>query len=712
MSILKSNLEKCLALLLGFTVLITAFAGFLTPTAMSAAEPSAPSSTAVWDFTNVAADGGGAYGNGSWSWVNSTKTLSLIGLTHTTSANSALALPDGATVALFGFNSLHSTYNGNSLTNGINCADLTIAGTGSLTVTGGTSRGNISAGIYSSNLTISESTTVNASGGVGTVANTFSCGIYVDGNFYITDNAIVEAFGRQLVGPNSATVENSTSVGIHNEKGDLVISDYAHIYASGGIATYSYGITMGTSFTINDNAAVVVSSGNATSSSYGLHRSSIPYYFTINGGSFIAAGNTGAMEFSYTVPYKYLFSTSPYPGGTFQVSDGDHFVQSMNKNVQIVAQEQPTVAPSNPPYAATWDFRTVNKDGSGTGWSWNQKTKTLTLTNFHYVTSAAAALRLPDGSTIVLNGTNTIKSIYHGLDYTCGIWGIFNSITITGTGTLNIASGDSNYSEGIFASFIAINDNAVVNVNGGSARFGSSGITGSLILSDNAKVTVTGGSARSWSRGTTSIILIINDNASLSAISQSVTSDSYGIVASAIIVNGGSFTSIGNTSALMNDYVVPNRYRYWVSTFALPPQEDFYAVSDGNFIINSTSKYASVGYEAVYSVTVSSDGAGTYGSGDSFTAGETVYINAGAAPLGKQFKEWSSSPTVVFADKSSPNTTFTMPSSDVIVAAVFDNVAPTNNDNISAWIYIIVCLVILVVASIFIGSLRKHSTRR
>jgi len=72
-----------------------------------------------------------------------------------------------------------------------------------------------------------------------------------------------------------------------------------------------------------------------------------------------------------------------------------------------------------------------------------------------------------------------------------------------------------------------------------------------------------------------------------------------------------------------------------------------------------------------YQVTVSSNGTGATGGG-SYAAGEKVTIYAGTAPSGYQFKNWTSSSGVSFANSSSANTTFTMPSNAVTVTANFE----------------------------------------
>jgi len=73
----------------------------------------------------------------------------------------------------------------------------------------------------------------------------------------------------------------------------------------------------------------------------------------------------------------------------------------------------------------------------------------------------------------------------------------------------------------------------------------------------------------------------------------------------------------------------------------------------------------------IFSVTVLGPGAGSSGSGN-YSAGATVTISSGTPPAGQQFKNWTSTPAgLTFADASSPQTTFIMPTNNVTVAAEF-----------------------------------------
>jgi uncharacterized protein (TIGR02145 family) len=80
-----------------------------------------------------------------------------------------------------------------------------------------------------------------------------------------------------------------------------------------------------------------------------------------------------------------------------------------------------------------------------------------------------------------------------------------------------------------------------------------------------------------------------------------------------------------------------------------------------------------------YAVVVSSEGKDAT-AGDNYAAGDTVWISAGMAPNGKQFKNWTTtSDGVTFTSANSPTTTFIMPANDVTVTAAFETqtVAPT-----------------------------------
>jgi hypothetical protein len=77
---------------------------------------------------------------------------------------------------------------------------------------------------------------------------------------------------------------------------------------------------------------------------------------------------------------------------------------------------------------------------------------------------------------------------------------------------------------------------------------------------------------------------------------------------------------------------------------------------------------------ATYTVTVVSEGTGATGGGN-YAEGATVNINAGTAPAGKKFKNWTTADGVTFANANSAATTFTMPAKAVTVTANFETTA-------------------------------------
>jgi len=88
-----------------------------------------------------------------------------------------------------------------------------------------------------------------------------------------------------------------------------------------------------------------------------------------------------------------------------------------------------------------------------------------------------------------------------------------------------------------------------------------------------------------------------------------------------------------------------------------------------------------------YSVKIDGGGAGAATDKSEYEEGETVEINAGTAPAGKVFEQWtSSSAEVEFKDAKSVKTTFTMPAKNVTVTAHWKNTVVTNEPHL-AWIF-------------------------
>jgi len=274
-------------------------------------------------------------------------------------------------------------------------------------------------------------------------------------------------------------------------------------------------------------------------------------------------------------------------------------------------------APIDPTATDTWDFVTnINTSAIGTAgggtWSWDQSTLTLTLNNVTVNTSAAIALQVPAGTTIILNGTNSIVSTYDGIDSTYGIYAKGGALTITSSsgGTLD-ATADSERSDNSFGILadtssgnITINGNASVVANGGNAGSYSGGIWAdeNVTISGSANVTGTGGTATVGdSVGITAYdgTLTISGNATVQAYGGSATGNDGGSFGTfynneqGLVINGGSLTALGDNRALYSDYVVPNEYTYWVNVANADPGGAG-TVSDGNFTITQVYLFARI----------------------------------------------------------------------------------------------------------------------
>jgi uncharacterized protein (TIGR02145 family) len=86
---------------------------------------------------------------------------------------------------------------------------------------------------------------------------------------------------------------------------------------------------------------------------------------------------------------------------------------------------------------------------------------------------------------------------------------------------------------------------------------------------------------------------------------------------------------------------------------------------------NITLREAAGGGSGMYAVKVSSLGAGASGSGN-YAPGATVSINAGTAPDGFRFKNWTTTGGMFFTNANKAATTFMMPSAAVTVIANFE----------------------------------------
>ena len=157
----------------------------------------------------------------------------------------------------------------------------------------------------------------------------------------------------------------------------------------------------------------------------------------------------------------------------------------------------------------------LNATNTGHGVStWDSSTKTLTLKGVNFTTTAATALKLPAGATIVLaDGThNTIQGgdanaavdrTYHNDIYIYGIYAA-GALTIkggdAGTGTLSVTSGKHTntgdawtYSVALYAKGLVTVESGEIALTGGQAKSADCAFSNGLELPEGSGLSMTGG---------------------------------------------------------------------------------------------------------------------------------------------------------------------------------------------------------------------------
>jgi len=264
--------KRTLGILLTLAMLFGLLA--LAPiTANAAVAPSDPTITDTWYFTNVDEDGSGTgYGGvGTWEWDQDTLTLTLTNINHTTSAITALQLPNGAKLALNGANTITSTAAAVVITRGIHSDNsgtsgtLTITGPGSLNATSGSADSTLAAsyGISCSSLTISSGATITATGGATLGSSvSISSGIStLAGSVTVSGGSTVTATGGTA---NGSGVKNSYGI-----TGSLTVSSDATVTATGETSAINPDYTVQSGFTYYRNTSTAPDAtsyqGNGTS---------------------------------------------------------------------------------------------------------------------------------------------------------------------------------------------------------------------------------------------------------------------------------------------------------------------------------------------------------------------------------------------------------------------------------------------------------------
>ncbi|WP_419822860.1 S-layer homology domain-containing protein [Anoxybacterium hadale] len=277
-----------------------------------------------------------------WSWHYQSKTLTLEGINLITVETTALRLPENSTIVLAedSDNTVTSTYDsdvvGEADCLGISCeGNLTIEGSGTLSVQSGNTANNYSLAIYTPNdLTISGGT-INASGGA---ASSSSTGLYSLGTISITGGTIT-AEGSSEAGYSygicslanlsitggtidvSGGASSLSSVGLYCD-GNMSITD-GTITADGASDTgYSYGIYSVGNLSISDGI-INTSGGDDTQYSMGICTTGD---FSVTGGTVTAVGGVNADEVSYgiLVSADLKKAITTFSGGTVSASGGDN----------------------------------------------------------------------------------------------------------------------------------------------------------------------------------------------------------------------------------------------------------------------------------------------------------------------------------------------------------------------------------------------------
>ena len=310
-----------------------------------------PNGAYSWYINGNNDDGSGT----NWSWVKETKTLTLNNFVHSSSSAPAITTTDGVTINLVGANSITSTFDYAVTGGSVTCctmstSNLTITGTGSLTISGGSTTTEGSGICAMGKLTINGNATVNVTGATITGASGRSHGI---------DAASMEVGGNATVNATGGSAYWSDGI---NCLGNMDIKDSATVNAIGGNGgTVSYGIsflTFAMVINIYNNANMTAAGGTATDASYGVLR--YMNHIMIYSGTFTVKGHTSAFNDDYYVPddpspVAYTVSenyngSSPTSSGT---GNGTFFVAgSTHSPAHKYAKLSVTPSPTNVTFTA------------------------------------------------------------------------------------------------------------------------------------------------------------------------------------------------------------------------------------------------------------------------------------------------------------------------------------------------------------------------
>ena len=284
--------------------------------------------------------------------------------------------------------------------------------------------------------------------------------------------------------------------------------------------------------------------------------------------------------------------------------------------------------------------KTENAENS----KWDSTTNTLTLNGVDFTTTAAIAVKLPAGSTIVLaeGTTNTITGGDSASEKCYGIYAE-GSLTISGSGTLNVTGGntegENDDSIGIYANSAMTISCGTVKAYGGDAtgQYGySCGIdaTNGLSISGTATVTATGGTAGRYSYG----ICVDNTGSSLTISGGTVYAEgggtsgasSFGLHGSVVTISGDAdVTAKGGTAANSSSYGLSSEVKVTISGTAKVKATGGEATNGNSYGIYNMSNFNDIKISGDTTRVTATGGTATNGNSYGIFTYKDVIIESG-----------------------------------------------------------------------------------
>lgn len=252
------------------------------------------------------------------------------------------------------------------------------------------------------------------------------------------------------------------------------------------------------------------------------------------------------------------------------------------------------------------DMEVTSDCTSGDGWSYDAKSKTLTLENFDCRAKGKAmgrgtgALAVLGNLKLVLKGKNyientTTKAESKGDNWNCGIY-VTGTITISGTGSLDVSGGEGYTSHGMSVGSLIVDDGQITSI--GKDAQGSSGIFArTAVTVNNGNLTATANtSTAGTSRGIECNGSVTINGGKVNATAGNAYTSSFGIQTKSMNMNVGRVHMEGGTAAqevggTRSDEKILDIVKKKTLTAA-----DFTFIAPGNLIYDGKEKEAAVGF--------------------------------------------------------------------------------------------------------------------